>query len=1042
MLDQKPDPTDQLMEDDQALSSPNGKFIREIGGSNVNVQSKEVAMSPASLTKEQEDDDYTAALRGTTSPEEDLHNGTSRDSRDARKVKSRRRTDLSPRSRTRGEHRTRARSMTRSSPHGTEAEVNRRSVSRTPRKSRSNSVEDLSGGKGDTKAPSTTMRRARSRSRSRVRDGDRVSRVNDAKSTPGTDVADVNEITPDASSTRDCGRHRSRSKSVTRDAMRSRSCARGITGRKTLQGSREQTIDTSLIQGKRNDQKSQQRERSKSRARRSNRKALKGVDPESDTSRTLQPEPDSKPAGKCSMDPETSDGVGAHSPPNESEQFPPKTKVSENRTPDVSDTSIERGLREIDSASNMPPDPSGVLYCNASIYFSKDDLPAIDPDDEINTEKNDDAGEEDLSKSRHSEHRRRSRANGLSGTKAVSDRKGTRGSLSNKKNFAQREPSPSPQSARTSATSGTPKRKQRSVQLLTTLPSRRERRKSLSTTQPGDPPLGPESKFSHGRDGEVMTFQQNQPSHRKNESEGKHDPKKSRTRPNKCSGTPTKSLSCPLQKNKQKSSRQADHNASFDENMISEKELKDTTIKGTGEIGGSVDLGNGEKLNLGIRDVGGTDDVPNSTVDDAPVHRPPQSHGENDLPKFTGHQNPCLSLVDYDTSYAESFASAKASVPGIFGHLNRSTATIATHELATTLGPYLPEDHPLAMFLKSNEFESVLENTHLSQTEHSASSPGLLDALLDSNPRTSSVAAPSLCPSSMNANRTLDSLLDAGSKFSSLADPSICVPLKHTTTKLCSSSDNKKTTAKATSPDQTSSSQIERRSAGNMEDVLPSNFPSSLDGLLGAQPRSLKSSLPEPSICVSPKGRQMKPTVQSSIGAGGIKSSVILDDGCLAPSKPRSQRLNSQAAAGPKPDAGDLFQKDKDFFISSGGNTFDASHQLPSEPTRGFGNFDDTKTSEAMPQASRHSTNDLGELLPSSEHVKIHRASGGGGSSSDFQSNPGYLQLDLETLGSEDSPEAPKTKERLSTSRHISLRKSLANFRKRPGRESLLEDCD
>jgi hypothetical protein len=229
-----------------------------------------------------------------------------------------------------------------------------------------------------------------------------------------------------------------------------------------------------------------------------------------------------------------------------------------------------------------------------------------------------------------------------------------------------------------------------------------------------------------------------------------------------------------------------------------------------------------------------------------------------------------------------------------------------------------------------------------------------------------------------------------------------------------------------------------RASAANVDMILPSSSLPSLESLLNAMPTGFPSALLEPSVCPSPF-----PYSVDRKGQTRSQPSTIPEDERVSPSILSPRPLNSNAPAAQNTDTENLYRKNNnflDYYIRKHeSNIFPENGSDPSLAVGG--NYDTLERKGTLGQASKHSCKDVGELLPSSEHVKVHRAFRGG-SSADVQGNPGYLQLDLQALGSDCSHEPQKKTESVAPSRHISLRKSLANFRKKPGQEALLGDSD
>lgn len=1000
--------------DGTALSSSNGKTSCRTSISGTTSQEDPPPTSPDTAVNEEShsagDDERCNGLQSAGASGEDLKDSNLRNTRD--KTKPRRRT----------------RSMTRSSHHTTvtpsvRVKSRSRSRSRTPVKYRSNSVEELRREKSEKIDSISQPRRARSKSR--VRENDRIPRSGDLRPNR-EEVGCATQADPPVQPAADSKKQRSRSKSATRDvARRSRSRPRPSTARKARQESREWVGDKALIRGKRSEQRNHPRERSKSRVRRVHRKNVKGADPESASHETSEHGHETSFKGNDSMEPEAADQSEEQTKSDRPYDSPLKTSESANVLSEGLKEHFQDDIKRVESPMKSAPDPIGILCCNESVYFSKEDLPVLG------------AEGEPLAKNRHSGHRRRTKVNGPAATKSLSDKKGTRGStVQSAQAKSNRKPlqhsTPSPNMIRPTKPPETPKRKQRSASSLTITPSRRERRKTLSTTKIGNLPMVAQSKEVHARECDEMTFQRNAGSHKRRDSGGKIDPRNFRTRPKKENGTPNKLISSPSQKNQEQLTEGSHSEVTSDGNVLTMEDTDDLVIQ-SDDAGGS----RREKAMIGVE----------CTEASNQVHQPvssltlPIATSETGQGALDDNNNPFSALLDCDASFAETLASNKMSVTEIFGHLNNSSSTVATRDFLATLGPYLPQDHPLAQFLKGHESETATNKTKLSQTEHSPSTPGLLGALLESSPPPISVAAPSLNSSSLHRNRTLDSLLNSGPKFSTLPEPSMCSPVKCAGKNLGALLDAKSSKLASASEDspQQSPEEKARRSTGNLDELFPSSFPSSLNALLDAKPRGFSSSLPEPSICPSPGDQPFQRISRVAQAPSNVLPSVIPEDEYLSPSKPISRRTTANRLVEPRSDSRDLFQKNKYFFDYSG----EDSPQKKQEGISEFGSFGVFPGTEALPQVSRHSTKDLGELLPSSEHVKVHRASSGGSASSvEFPGNPGYLQLDLQALGSESSHEAPKSNERMGSSRHISIRKSIASFRKKPGHESLLGDCE
>ncbi|KAG7353004.1 hypothetical protein IV203_009052 [Nitzschia inconspicua] len=895
--------------------------------------------------------------------------------------------------------------MTRSS----EVPLKSRSRSRTPRKNRSNSFEEHHKDRAAKNEHDSLTRRRRSRSRSRARDGDRGSWCSEVSSPP-TDKAGIHA--------EDSKNQRSRSKSTTRDpTRRSRSKARGNIGRKTRQGSTGVLIDEAAAQEKRVDQRVQPRERSRSRARRMHRKNIKRGDPGSTKNEAVHPISDDLSTEMYNVESKKFDPVRSTKIMSKESKEP---QLKESYTETSSDLNIcsKEGLVHIGSPLKPPPDPSGVLCYNESIHFTKDDLLVVQTEEEL------------LGKSRHSEHRRSNKASGASGAKAGSDKNEHNTSLSHSTHSKSNQMLPTQgttlHSLARQKPPETPKRKQRTASSPAIIPSRRERRKSLSAAKNEKPPMPSQPKGPDSRAGVKMTNQENFICDGTTEGDGKIDQSRIRIRPKKATTTPTKSNSCPSNRNREKTTETLCETSGCEDNAAnntrsSEKSEKALFLDKEGK-GENDQHGRGHEIEIALQP---------ASVDDiaSPL---PQNPTTNDF-EARNLNITFSSSTDFDASFADTIASNTVSVSDIFGHLNCSSTTIVTRDLAVTLGPYLPEDHPLASTYRNYESpQNIVDTSHI---EQSSSKAGLLNALLDSNLRTTLVAEPSLCSTSIKQSKTLDSLLDFETAFTAFSEPSICAHKTDPKTTLFALLDAKPT--KLTP----SSTELARRSTGNLDEVLPSSFPPSLHSLFDAEPRSFPSSLPEPSICPSPNEYPSHSSGRPAVISSEFLSSVIPEGEYLSPSRPISRRIFSNRAVVPGSDPGNLFKKTKNDFDSLEGIESSKKNEFALDPSVEFGNFDYIPNDSALPQASRQ-LRDLGELLPSSEHVKVHRVSGGNSSNPEFSGNPGYLQLDLETLGRESSNEVRKSTDRLGSSRHKSLRKSLASFRKRPGHESLLGDCD
>jgi hypothetical protein len=971
---------DRSNEDIEALGvTSSGKISREMYDREVDSQVEVVSLSTTPDTVQTDDTDYYLALRGVEETCGVPADGNPR-SRESRRARGRRRPVESPSAHAPGEKMSRALSRARARSQTRENEAKPRSRSRTPPEQRSNSVEELRREKMGTTDSLSKARPGRSRSISGVRDGDLL-RCRSSYTNETTD----DRIEGPPESLYVAGDHRSRSKSATRDGVRrSRSKVRANKGRKTRPGSREPVIEVALVKEDRKDPKRQQRERSKSRARRSQRKNGKGSDPECSTKKVTSPTlADTVFTGNSYACQVRADPDGAQVVTGHFNTSHVRVNMYDEGISSGSADFSEFIARKIESPSKSPPDPSGILWSNESLYFSNEDLPTTEMDNDPRAN------------SRHSVHRKRTMTAGPPVAKVATGKTQTVLSLSHSTHSrSNRKPqSPltfSPSVVRSSIPPELMRRKTRVASFSTNTPSRRK--KSLSTTKIEGIFFGRPSKDAHVQDALEITGGRRHGSHKVNDGQHKAETSYVRPRSKHTISAPTRCTSHANQKNMITSQYT---NENDDKDCPRSRKSFKPHVTGTKL----------EELVERVKDHhSGTSDETN------PFEHLHQSHEETGLNTF-GTTNPC-SVLGCDPSFTETVSAANLALPGIFSHLNRSAGTISTQDLATTLGPFLPDDHPLASLYITDQDHVDWRNVSSSQSEHFPSNLGLLDATLDSAPRASRVSAPSLCSTSIHPNRLANSLVDSPYTATMSRDPSTSQNIEQ-------------------SP--SASTGTARGPSVALDKILPSSFPPSLDALLSSMPGGFSSSLPEPSICPSQSPSPINGAVQER-----AQPSTMAGEERVSPSTTPPTPLDSNIAVPQKSVSGNLYGKDKSILDFDAKKHTDYSF----DPSLAFdGYFDAVETKESIGQVSKHSCMELSELLPSSEHVKLHRASGGV-SSADIQGVPGYLQLDFQALGCDGSSDEIKKTDRIVSSRHISLRKSLANFRKKPGHESLLGNCE